>query len=159
MDVEILKHTLTESMEIDSHQQQSSYTAGLPPPSEHTWKFGRRTSATGSQKNSKSSTPVLTASPTRHNTPARSGRRPASFGSLTGGGELELQACQFTKGELSNLGSDDRASKAWVTREEEEMECSASLRDNDSGILDRGVYDEKTAAQWDEVEKTDDSQR
>ena len=39
------------------------------------------------------------------------------------------------------------------------MECSASLRDNDSGVLDRAVYDEKTAAQWEEAEQTEDSKR
>ena len=157
MDVEILKHTLTESKEIDSNQLQSAYTAGPPPPSGQSWKFGRRTSSTESHKNSKCTTPALTASPTRYNTPARSGRRPGSFGSLTGAGELELQTCQLTKLELSNLGGDDR-NKAWITRQEEDMECSASLRDNDSGVLDRGVYDEKTSA-WEEAEQTEESKR
>ncbi|KAG0566045.1 hypothetical protein KC19_7G034000 [Ceratodon purpureus] len=159
MDVETLKHALTESMkETDSQQQQSAHAAGPPPPSEHSWKFGRRTSSTESHRNSRPTTPVLTASPTRHNTPARSGRRPTSFGSLTTAGEPELQTCQFAKFELSNLG-DDARNIAWITREEEDMECSASLRDNDSGVLDRAVYDEKTAAQWEEAEQTEDSKR
>jgi hypothetical protein len=144
--------------EIDSHQQQSAYTAGPPPPSGHSWKFGRRTSSTESHKNSRSTTSVLTASPTRHNTPARSGRRPASFGSFSGAGEPELQTCQFAKFELSNLG-DDARNIAWITREEEDMECSASLRDNDSGVLDRAVYEEKIAAHWEEAEQTEDSKR
>jgi len=119
---------------------QPSSTSDLPRPSEYSWRFGRRKSSS----ETKSSRPAFTASPERHNTPAaQSGRRPASLGSFAKAGPLELQTWHLAKLELSKLPSDDR-NVAWTTREEEDMECSVSLRD--SGVLEKGCEDDEAAA-------------
>lgn len=149
MDMEILKHALTVSMEeTNSTELQASCTAD-PRPGQ-SWNFDARTSAAGSQKNSTCVTPAIAASPTRHNTPARSRRRPASPGStLAGAGALELQTCHLAKLEFCKLGDEDRNVTTWSTRQEEDMECSVSLRDHDSGVLDREFIDDYAAA-WEE---------
>lgn len=148
-DMEVLKHSLTESTkEIGAHQLQSdASTPGPPPPSEHSWRFGRRKSSSATpSKSSRTNSGAFTASPARHNTPAaQSGRRPGSFGSFAKAGVIELQTWHLAKLELCKLPIDDR-NVAWNTREEEDMECSVSLRDHDSGVLEKGCEDDETAA-------------
>lgn len=136
--MEVLEHSLTESTkEIGSYQLQPSSTADRPPPSGYNWRFGKRKSSSEIPNKSSDKTPAFAVSPARHNTPAaQSGRRPASFGSFAKAGVLELQTWHLAKLELSKLPSDDR-NVAWNTREEEDMECSVSLRDHDSGVLER----------------------
>jgi len=116
--------------------------------------MGTQMTPAESLRNSTCTTPGLTTSPTRHNTPARSGRRACSLGAFPGAVEsLELQSCHLAKLELRKLAGDgqptlDRNS-VWTTREEEEMESAASLRGY-SG-------DRKNAAKasaWEEAEQT-----
>ena len=151
MDMEILKHALTESAkEIGSHELQPSDLGG------HSWRFERHKSASESHQNSPCTTPTFSASPARHNTPAAcSGRRPASFAKA---GLLELQTWHLAKLELCKLPSDDR-NMAWSTREEEDMECSVTLRDHDSGALETGCVDDNLAAAWEEPEQTKHTER
>ncbi|KAG0604313.1 hypothetical protein M758_10G161600 [Ceratodon purpureus] len=152
MDMEILKHALIEpTKEIDSHQ--SSCPAEPPAWSGHSLRFERRKSSSKSQQNSSCTTPTFSASPARHNTPAAcSGRRPASLGSFARAGLLELQTWHLEKLKLCKLSSDDK-NMAWSTREEEDMECSVSLRDHDSGVLEKGCLDDQ-AASWEGAEQT-----
>lgn len=133
--------------EIGSHQVPSTCPPHLPPPSENSWRFGRRKPSSETTNKSSCTASAIIASPVRHNTPAaQSGRRPASLGSFAKAGFLELQTWHLAKLELSKLPSEDR-SAAWTTREEEEMECSVSLRD--SGVLEKGCEDDETTTKVD----------
>lgn len=116
--------------------------------------MGTQMTPAESLRNSTCTTPGLTCtSPTRHNTPARSGRRASSLGTFPGTVEtLELQSCHLAKLELRKLAGDgqptlDRNS-VWTTREEEEMESAASLR-GDSGDRKNAVK----ANAWEEAEQ------
>lgn len=155
-DVEILKHTLTESMEgLGSHQLGTPIAADVFTTSGGSWKFVGRTSSTRSQKSSTCTTSACATSPSRHNTPARPGRRPASFGSTSAGlGVLELRTCHLAKLELCKLGGKDRNVIVWSTQQEEDVECSVSLRDNDSGVLDREFDIDFAAAQEESAKQT-----
>lgn len=108
-----------------------------------------------SLRNSTCNTPWLDASPTRHNTPARSDRRAVSLGAMIGSDLLELQSCHLEKLEHRNLGCEiwatlDRNSN-WSTREEEEEESAKSLRQIDFGEAKKIMLLARAAA-WEEAE-------
>lgn len=118
--------------------------------------MGTQMTPVESLKNSTCTTPGLAGSPTRHcNTPA--GRWASSLGAVPAAVDLlELQGCHLAKLELRQLAGGDQPSidrKAiWATREEEEMESSASLRE-DPEDLDRCQLSTKATA-WEEAEQT-----
>lgn len=108
-----------------------------------------------SPKNSTCTTPGLTASPSGHNTPA--GIRAYSLGAIPAAVDsLELQTRHMEKLELRNLARGDQPSldrsNIWTTREEEEMESAASLRE-DPEDLERFQLAAK-ATSWEEAEQT-----
>lgn len=103
---------------------------------------------------SSSSVSGFTISPTRHNTPA--GRRASSLGTIPGLIDvLELQTGHIAKLELRKLTGDDQPTldrgHAWTTREEEELETAASLRE-DPEVLERDQLTAK-AATWEDAEQ------
>ena len=118
--------------------------------------MGTQMTPVESLRNSTCTTPGIITSPTRHNTPARSGRRASSLGAIPGAVDsLELQSCHLAKLELRKLAGDaptlDR-NIVWITREEEERESAASLRE-DTEDLGRCQLASKTT-KWEEAEKT-----
>jgi len=105
--------------------------------------------------NSTCTTPGLTASPTRHNTPA--GVRAYSLGAIPAAVDsLEFQTCHMEKLELRNLAGDDQPSldrsNVWTTREEEEMESATSLREDPEDLARFQLAAKATS--WEEAEKT-----
>ncbi|KAG0615355.1 hypothetical protein M758_5G034500 [Ceratodon purpureus] len=138
-------------------KKESSTVSGAAEPLQETTickDMGTQMTPVESLKNSTCTTPGLAVSPTRHcNTPA--GRRASSLGAIPMAVDLlELQGCHLAKLELRQLVGDDQPSlerkSIWTTREEEEMESSASLRE-DPEDLDRCQLGTKATA-WEEAE-------
>jgi hypothetical protein len=119
--------------------------------------MGTQMTPVGSVKNSTCTTPGVVSSPTRCcNTPV--GRRASSLGATPVAVDLlEFQGCHLAKLELRQLAGDDQPSldrkAVWTTREEEELESSASLREDPEDPDNRCQLGTKATA-WEEAEQT-----
>lgn len=163
MEAQVPKHSRSVSMKEMSINLPSSPppVADLQESSSHR-DMGTQMTPVESQKNSTCTTPGFTTSPTRHNTPARSGRRSASLGALPGVEVLELKSCHLAKLELRKLAGDGQPTldrnAVWNTREEELMESSARLRQNDTGNMEKCDLATRATA-WEEAELTKSTAR
>lgn len=157
MNVQTPKHGRSISMkEIGTDPSTPPAPPTPEAPSSHR-DMGTQMTPIESLRNSTCTTPGFTTSPTRHNTPARSGRRSASLGAIPGAESLELKSCHLAKLELRKLAGDGQPTldrnMAWTTRAEEDLESSASLRQYDLGNFEKGVLAARATA-WEEAEQT-----
>ncbi|XP_024378303.1 uncharacterized protein [Physcomitrium patens] len=155
----VMKHGRSVSMkEISAVDPLAAEPVSFQSAAARCRDMGTQMTPVESLKNSTCTTPGLAISPTRHNTPARSGtRRAASLGDIPGGMEaLELQSCHLAKLGLRKVAVDGQPTLdrniVWTTREEEEMESSASLREAHSEDQEKSRIAAKVSA-WVEAEQ------
>lgn len=153
---QVSKRTRSLSMQELSTVSVAAEPISRPEPTNRR-DMGTQMTPIETPENSTCTTPGLTASPTRHNnTPAEI--RAYSLGAIpVAVDSLELQTRHMEKLELRNLAADDQPgsldrSNIWTTREEEEMESAASLRE-DPEELERFQLAAK-ATSWEEAEQS-----
>lgn len=154
-DIQKTKRSRSVSMQELSTLAADTELVYLPePPVVNRRDMGTQMTPIETAENSVCTTPGITTSPSRHNnTPV--GIRAYSLGAVPGAVDsLELQTLYLEKLELRDQVDDGHPSldrsNIWTTREEEEMECAASLRE-DPQELERFQLAAK-ATSWEKAE-------